>query len=107
MDLGFIFQSENTEGDRSNYWLTSVLIQPEVLGKTREDIRLELWKSNIETRPLWKPMHLQPLYKEFPYYGNGVSNELFDKGLCLPSGSNLSEQSLQRVVDAVVKCVTK
>uniref|UniRef100_UPI004047D0C6 DegT/DnrJ/EryC1/StrS family aminotransferase n=1 Tax=Roseivirga sp. TaxID=1964215 RepID=UPI004047D0C6 len=107
LDLGFIFQSENTEGDRSNYWLTSVLIQPEVLGKTREDIRLELWKSNIETRPLWKPMHLQPLYKEFPYYGNGVSNELFDKGLCLPSGSNLSEQSLQRVVDAVVKCVTK
>lgn len=106
-DLGFIFQSENSEGDRSNYWLTSVLIQPEVLGKTREEIRLALWESNIETRPLWKPMHLQPLYKEFPYYGNGVSNELFDKGLCLPSGSNLSERSLQRVVDAVVKSVTK
>lgn len=106
-DLGFIFQSENSEGDRSNYWLTSVLVQPEVLGKTREEIRLALWESNIETRPLWKPMHLQPLYQGFPYFGSSVSDELFDKGLCLPSGSNLSEQNLQRVVDAIVKCVNK
>lgn len=106
-DLGFIFQSENSEGDRSNYWLTSVLVHPEVLGKTREEIRLALWESNIETRPLWKPMHLQPLYKGVPYYGNGVSDELFDKGLCLPSGSNLTESDLQRVIDAVYKLLGK
>ena len=106
-DLGFIFQSKSSEEDRSNYWLTSVLVQPEVLGKTREEIRLALWESNIETRPLWKPMHLQPLYQGFPYFGSGVSDALFDKGLCLPSGSNLSEQSLKRVVDAIVKCVNR
>ncbi|WP_323758222.1 DegT/DnrJ/EryC1/StrS family aminotransferase [Roseivirga sp.] len=95
---GLCFQSEMTRLDLSNYWLTSVKIEPELLGVNREEVRLELWKSNIETRPLWKPMHLQPLYKDCPYYGHGVSDELFLKGLCLPSGSNLTLVELERVV---------
>tara|TARA_R110000796_G_scaffold71409_5_gene162179 strand:- start:46640 stop:47776 length:1137 start_codon:yes stop_codon:yes gene_type:complete len=98
---GITFQSETSDKDFSNYWLTSVKIEPEVLGVDREEVRLELWKSNIETRPLWKPMHLQPLYNNCPYYGNGVSDELFTKGLCLPSGSNLTMVELERVVKAI------
>ena len=93
--------------DFSNYWLTSVKIEPELLGVDREDVRLELWKSNIETRPLWNPMHLQPLYKDCVYYGNGVSDELFTKGLCLPSGSNLTTVELERVVIAIKGFIAK
>ncbi|MGW8121946.1 DegT/DnrJ/EryC1/StrS family aminotransferase [Roseivirga echinicomitans] len=104
---GISFQSESSESDFSNYWLTSVLIEPSLLGLSREDIRLELWKSNIETRPLWKPMHLQPLYKDGLYYGNGVSDALFLNGLCLPSGSNLTLVELERVVTAIKKMINK
>lgn len=104
---GFSFQSEMSAKDFSNYWLTSAKIEPELLGVDREDVRLELWKSNIETRPLWKPMHLQPLYKDCVYYGNGVSDELFTKGLCLPSGSNLTTVELERVVVAIKGFIAK
>ncbi|WP_421976495.1 DegT/DnrJ/EryC1/StrS family aminotransferase [Roseivirga seohaensis] len=104
---GINFQSEMSAKDFSNYWLTSVKIEPELLGVDREDVRLELWKSNIETRPLWKPMHLQPLYKDCAYYGNGVSDELFTKGLCLPSGSNLTTVELERVVVAIKGFIAK
>ena len=58
-------------------------------------------KQNIETRPLWKPMHLQPVFKDYPSYTNGVSEKLFNSGLCLPSGSNLSNQDLNRVLSAI------
>lgn len=104
---GLNFQSEMSAKDFSNYWLTSVKIEPELLGVDREDVRLELWKTNIETRPLWKPMHLQPLYKDCAYYGNGVSDELFTKGLCLPSGSNLTTVELERVVVAIKGFIAK
>ncbi|KOF03287.1 pyridoxal phosphate-dependent aminotransferase [Roseivirga seohaensis subsp. aquiponti] len=104
---GISFQSEMSAKDFSNYWLTSVKIEPELLGVDREDVRLELWKSNIETRPLWKPMHLQPLYKDCVYYGNGVSDELFTTGLCLPSGSNLTTAELERVVVAIKGFIAK
>ena len=104
---GLSFQSEMSAKDFSNYWLTSVKIEPELLGVDREDVRLELWKSNIETRPLWNPMHLQPLYKDCVYYGNGVSDELFTKGLCLPSGSNLTTVELERVVIAIKGFIAK
>tara|TARA_R110001592_G_scaffold214649_2_gene467618 strand:+ start:6218 stop:7351 length:1134 start_codon:yes stop_codon:yes gene_type:complete len=104
---GIRFQSEVSDKDFSNYWLTSVKIEPELLGVDREDVRLELWKSNIETRPLWKPMHLQPLYRHCPYYGNGVSDELFLNGLCLPSGSNLTSIELERVVSGLKKMISK
>lgn len=84
---------------RSNHWLTCVLVDPSVAGYTREDLRLAMDAANIETRPLWKPMHLQPVFADTPYYGNGVSEALFDKGLCLPSGPVLSEGDLERVVE--------
>jgi dTDP-4-amino-4,6-dideoxygalactose transaminase len=84
---------------QSNHWLTCVLIEPDITGFTREDLRLAMEKSNIETRPLWKPMHLQPVFKDSVFYGDGTSEELFDKGLCLPSSPVLSQDDINRVVE--------
>jgi len=96
------FQTEPNKDFFSNYWLTSILIDPSKSGgKTREDIRLALDAANIESRPLWKPMHLQPIFKDSPFYGDDASENLFDNGLCLPSGSSLAEEDLQRVVDVI------
>ncbi|WP_460218948.1 DegT/DnrJ/EryC1/StrS family aminotransferase [Psychroserpens sp. MEBiC05023] len=86
------------EGYFSNRWLSCVLTPSENI---REGIRIALEKKNIETRPLWKPMHQQPIFKDMPRYLNGVSDELFEKGLCLPSGSNLTENELNRVTSAI------
>ncbi len=84
----------------SNRWLTTVLTDSY---KTREKIRLALEQENIEARPLWKPMHLQPVFKNAPAYVNGVSEDLFNRGLCLPSGSNLTSKDKERVVKAIKK----
>lgn len=81
----------------SNCWLTVILMDLEVVGKTPEDLRVFLEKDTIESRHLWKPMHLQPLYQEFEYYGNNVCEQLFLSGLCLPSGSNLTEEDKKRI----------
>jgi dTDP-4-amino-4,6-dideoxygalactose transaminase len=82
----------------SNHWLTSITVDPEQTnGKTREDLRLALEAENIESRPLWKPMHLQPVFAEYPFYGGKVAEGLFENGLCLPSGSNLTESDRQRI----------
>ena len=89
---------EEPEGFFANRWLTTILTDS---FETREQIRLALEKENIESRPLWKPMHLQPVFKEFPAYVDGASEDLFERGLCLPSGSNLSEEDLYRVVGIV------
>lgn len=89
---------EEPEGYFSNRWLTTILVEGKV---SREQIRLALEADNIESRPLWKPMHLQPVFADAPAYTNGVSEGLFDKGLCLPSGSNLSEEDLERVATKV------
>ncbi len=98
---GISFVNE-PEGFFSNRWLTTIVVDPEQSGGiTREDIRLALLEDNIESRPLWKPMHLQPVFKDAPYYGDRVSEELFEQGLCLPSGSNLTEEDLNRVVDRI------
>jgi dTDP-4-amino-4,6-dideoxygalactose transaminase len=86
----------------ANRWLTTILTDSFT---TREKIRLALEKENIEARPLWKPMHLQPVFKEAKAYVNGVSEDLFNRGLCLPSGSNLSQNDLQRVVEEVKRVV--
>ncbi len=92
------FQPE-PEGFFSNRWLTTILIDPaKNHGITREDIRQALDKENIESRPLWKPMHLQPVFKNAPFYGDKVSERLFEKGLCLPSGSGLTVSQLERIV---------
>lgn len=98
---GIIFLNE-PEGYFSNRWLTAVLIDPaQTNGITRETIRLALEKENIESRPLWKPMHLQPVFAGYPAYLNGAGEALFEKGLCLPSGSNLTEEDLEKVVSII------
>ena len=89
---------EEPEGFFANRWLTTILTNS---FETRERIRLALEKENIESRPLWKPMHLQPVFQEFPAYVDGTSEDLFNRGLCLPSGSNLTEEDLSRVVEIV------
>ena len=71
----------------------------EVIFEVREEIRKALEDENIESRPLWKPMHLQPLFKDAPFYGGTISERLFDGGLCLPSSSNLNDVELQRISD--------
>ncbi|MBB2954376.1 DegT/DnrJ/EryC1/StrS family aminotransferase [Sphingobacterium faecium] len=81
----------------SNHWLAAITIEPSVAGITREELRLTLLAVNIESRPLWKPMHLQPIFKDTPYYGDKIAEELFDKGLCLPSGSNLTHEERERI----------
>lgn len=91
------FQEEE-EGMFSNRWLSCILVDPaENNGLTREKIRLTLGTENIEARPLWKPMHMQPVFEAFPYYGGTTAEQLFDMGLCLPSGSNLSEEDFNRI----------
>ncbi len=90
--------SEEPHGYFSNRWLTTILVDPaETGGLSRESIRLGLEQDNIESRPLWKPMHLQPVYQGFPWFGNGVSERLFANGLCLPSGSSLTNEDRERI----------
>ncbi len=91
---------EEQEGYFSNRWLTTITVNSSS-AVSRETIRQALEKENIESRPLWKPMHLQPVFKDCTSYPTGVSEDLFDHGLCLPSGSNLSQPELERVVAAV------
>jgi dTDP-4-amino-4,6-dideoxygalactose transaminase len=85
----------------SNHWLAAITIEPTEAGITREDLRLALLELNIESRPLWKPMHLQPVFKGAPYYGTKVAERLFENGLCLPSGSNLTDAHRQRIKGAI------
>lgn len=95
---GISFQNEPSQDYYSNYWLTSIIVNPkENDGLTKEDIRQAFELENIESRPLWKPMHLQPIFSKFPFYSTGVSESLFEMGLCLPSGSNMNENDMQRI----------
>lgn len=87
----------------SNHWLTAITINSSLLnGKTAEDFRLHLETFNIESRPLWKPMHLQPIFNSAPYYGGTIASKLFESGLCLPSGSNLNENEKERIASSIV-----
>jgi len=86
----------------SNYWLSIILVEPDLERKiNRENLRLAFEIANIECRPLWKPMHLQPIFAQYPYYGNTVAEELFEKGLCLPSGSNLTKEDKNRIEEVI------
>lgn len=89
--------SEPADDYYSNHWLSAIIVDPEMTGKDRESLRLTFLEDNIESRPLWKPMHLQPVFENTPYYGTNVSEKLFDNGLCLPSGSNLSDEERERI----------
>lgn len=88
---------EPSEDFYSNHWLSAIVIDESITGKSREDLRLAFLEDDIESRPLWKPMHLQPVFADAPYYGTEVCEKLFDNGLCLPSGSNLSDDDRTRI----------
>jgi dTDP-4-amino-4,6-dideoxygalactose transaminase len=86
------------KGFFSNRWLTTIVFDNQLGKGINEKVRLELEKNNIETRALWKPLHQQPVFESCEQYNNGVSDELFATGLCLPSGSNISDENLEKVV---------
>ena len=98
---GITVTDRPSENYHSNFWLTCILVNPDVAGFTREDLRLKLEAGNIESRPLWKPMHLQPVFALAPFYGNGISELLFNNGLCLPSGPTLTDDDIIRVVETI------
>lgn len=101
---GFEFVSE-PDNFYNNRWLSTVLINEDLSGIDAKGIREGLEKDNIETRPLWKPMHLQPIFAESPYYGEKIAEKLFNTGLCLPSGTNLTEEDLNRVTSQIRKVI--
>ncbi|MCZ8091045.1 aminotransferase class I/II-fold pyridoxal phosphate-dependent enzyme [Flavobacterium sp.] len=94
---GVTVLKESNENIYSNHWLSCIVLDVNILGKTAEDLRLALEAENVESRPLWKPMHLQPIFEKYPYFGKSVSEKLFANGLCLPSGSNLGNFDRQRI----------
>jgi dTDP-4-amino-4,6-dideoxygalactose transaminase len=101
---GVQFHTEPNADFYSNYWLTAILINPELTGGiSREQVRLALELENIESRPLWKPMHMQPVYEGTKFFGTGVCEQLFEQGLCLPSGSNLTEEEFDRIFSALTQ----
>lgn len=104
---GISFLSEPNEFFFSNYWLTTILVDPARTGTTRVELQNALEEKNIETRPLWKPMHQQPVFSSYPSYQNGMSDKLFADGLCIPSGSNMSDNDLERVVNYIKEFLNK
>lgn len=98
---GIAFMPE-PDGLHSTHWLTALTIDPTQTGISREDIRLMLLEHQIEARPVWKPMHMQPLYTGTPYHGSGVDERLFANGLCLPSGSDMSNEQQDEVIDRII-----
>ena len=105
---GITFHTEPNRDYFSNYWLTAILIDSRLTGGiTREDVRLALDAENIESRPLWKPMHMQPVYEGTKFYGTGVCEVWFEQGLCLPSGSNLTDEDFDRIFNSLNKLFFK
>lgn len=102
---GIEFLNEPNKRFFSNYWLTTINIDSKKAGFSREDLRLAFEAENIECRPLWKPMHLQPIFENCPAYVNGVSENLFDNGLCVPSGSNLTNEEKERITEVIRKFI--
>jgi pyridoxal phosphate-dependent aminotransferase EpsN len=100
-DLPGIEFMPEAKGNRSTFWLTTLTIDPAVAGVDREAVRLHLESLDIEARPVWKPMHLQPVFAEYEVYGGAVSQRLFDHGLCIPSGSSLTAEQRDMVVTEI------
>ena len=103
---GIAFQPQVSQGE-PNRWLTCILIDPARFGATREEVRHALEAEQIEARPAWKPLHLQPVFAKYRVRGGAVASEIFDKGLCLPSGSNLEQGDLERVCGVIRHCFEK
>ena len=95
--------SEPNKDFYSNHWLSAITVDESITGWSNHDLRLQFRNEKIESRPLWKPMHLQPVFENSIYYGNSVAEDLFNKGLCLPSGSNLTEEQKNRIKEVVLK----
>ena len=104
---GITVHTNADELSDSNYWLNTILVEPSKSGVDYDAIRQHLDACNIESRPLWKPMQTQPVFKDAPAYVNGVSEELFSKGLCLPSGPWVSDADVERVAQEIIACYTK
>ncbi|WCC42847.1 DegT/DnrJ/EryC1/StrS family aminotransferase [Tenacibaculum finnmarkense] len=104
---GITVFKEATQDFYSNHWLSAIVVDQTITGFSREDLRLSLLEDNIESRPLWKPMHLQPVFENTDYYGTDVSEKLFTDGLCLPSGSNLTVDDRSRIKESVAKLLKK
>ncbi len=105
-DLAGVEFMPEIEGGYSTFWLTALTIDPEVTGVSREEVRIHLESLDIEARPVWKPMHLQPVFADCEFVGSGVSARLFERGLCLPSGSNLTDADRERVAAEVRRALT-
>ncbi|MFP4416649.1 MAG: aminotransferase class V-fold PLP-dependent enzyme, partial [Chitinispirillaceae bacterium] len=91
--------------ERSNCWLTCIIVDDKRTEVTTEELRIALERNNIESRPIWNPMHLQPIYKSAPAYINGVSENLFRTGICLPSGTDLTSKDVERICDCIVSAL--
>lgn len=98
---GISFLENPSDDFKSNHWLTCILVDEAVTGFSREMLRLQMEAANIETRPLWKPMHLQPVFADVPFYGDGISERLFEQGLCLPSGAGLTDEDVIKVAEKI------
>jgi pyridoxal phosphate-dependent aminotransferase EpsN len=106
-DLSGIDFAVNDSRVASNAWLTCITLAPGVAALRPDELRIELEARNIETRPLWKPMHAQPVFRAHPARLDGTADRLFATGLCLPSGSNMSDGDLDRVIEAVRMALTR
>ncbi len=102
---GLTILSNPTEEFDSNYWLTTILLDPEAIKISPDDLRKYLLEKGIETRLLWRPMHMQPVFAGMPYYGETCSESLFNKGLCLPSSSILSDREIDTVIDVIIEAI--
>ncbi len=94
---GVSLLTEPNEDYFSNYWLTAILVDPKITNCNRETIRLALLNEGVESRPLWKPLHLQPIFENCKFYGKSIAENLFEHGLCLPSGSNMTMMQKNRI----------
>lgn len=100
-------QNPSTEFD-SNFWLTCIEVDPaQCNGKSADDIRLYLETQNVESRLLWRPMHMQPIFEGCPYYGDNVSEKIFERGLCLPSGSSLTDEQIMYVINSIKQYISE
>ncbi len=108
-DCNGVSVKQNPNADfESNFWLTCIEVDPAICnGKTANDIRLHLESCNVESRLLWRPMHMQPIFTDCPYYGDGVSELIFERGLCLPSGSSLTDEQIAFVAETIKKFISE
>ena len=104
---GITLKSNPDDRFNANYWLSTILIDPEKTGTNYDEVRVQLDAKGIETRPLWKPMHLQPVYANNPRYVNGVSERLFNMGLCIPAGPWVTDEDVAYIVEQIKACLKK